>query len=111
MSELGIAVPPALAEIWERHHAAVLEQVAVIEAAVVALMRDDLDDEQRAAATREAHKLAGSLGTFGLARASERSRELELLLGAPDELGAASLPRLSELVVSVRDDVQGVLPS
>ena len=111
MSEPGTAVPPALAEIWERHHAGVLEQVGTIEAAVVALLRDDLDEERRAAATREAHKLAGSLGTFGLAVASERSRELELLLGAPDALDAASVPRLSELVVAVRDDVRAVLPS
>jgi diguanylate cyclase (GGDEF)-like protein len=109
MSESATAVPPALAEIWERHHAAVLEQVGAIEGAVVALMRGDLDDARRERATREAHKLAGSLGTFGLSRASERSRELELLLGAPDALGPASLPRLSELVVSVRDDVGGAL--
>lgn len=109
MSESATAVPSALAEIWERHHAAVQEQVGTIEAAVVALMRDELHDAQRARATREAHKLAGSLGTFGLAAASERSRELELLLGAPEALGPASLPRLSELVVEVRDAVGGAL--
>ncbi|HEV7773555.1 MAG TPA: diguanylate cyclase [Conexibacter sp.] len=111
MSEPTATVPTALAEIWERHHAGVLEQVGTIEAAVVALMRGDLDDDRRARSTREAHKLSGSLGTFGLAAASERSRELELLLGAPEALGPSSLPRLSELVVAVRDDVQAVLPS
>jgi diguanylate cyclase (GGDEF)-like protein len=111
MSEPIATVPPALAEIWEHHHAGVLEQVETIAAAVVALLRDDLDDERRAQATREAHKLAGSLGTFGLAAASERSRELELLLGAPEALDPSSLPRLSELVVAVRDDVQAVLPA
>ncbi len=109
MSESATAVPPALAQIWERHHAAVVEQVETIEAAVVALMRGDLDEQSRERATREAHKLAGSLGTFGLARASERSRELELLLGAPETLGQTSVPRLSELVASVRDDVGGAL--
>jgi len=109
MSDSVTAVPPALAQIWERHHAAVIEQVEAVETAVVALMRGDLDEARRERATREAHKLAGSLGTFGLARASERSRELELLLGAPETLGPASVPRLSELVVSVRDDVGGAL--
>lgn len=115
MSEPGTAtptaVPTALGEIWERHHAAVLDQVGVVEAAVIALTGERLDDEQRAQAVREAHKLAGSLGTFGLAAASERSRELERLLGAPDALGPASVPRLSELVVAVRDDVRAVLPT
>jgi diguanylate cyclase (GGDEF)-like protein len=109
MSKATTAVSPALAEIWQRHHDAVLEQVETIEGAVVALMRGDLDEVQRERATREAHKLAGSLGTFGLAAASERSRELELLLGAPDTLSPAALPRLSELVVAVRDDVGAAL--
>jgi len=111
VSPTGATVPAALAEIWERHHAGVLSQVATVEAAVLALMRGDLGSEQRAGAVREAHKLAGSLGTFGLARASERSRELELLLGAPEQPGPEALPRLSELVVSVRDDVRAVLPT
>ena len=111
MSAPAASVPPALAEIWERHHAGVLDQVATVEAAVVALMRDDLGERQRAGAVREAHKLAGSLGTFGLAAASERSRELELLLGAPGALDASATPRLSELVVAVRDDVRAVLPT
>ena len=111
MSAPTASVPPALAEIWERHHAAVLAQVATVEAAVVALMRGDLGEGQRADAVREAHKLAGSLGTFGLAAASERSRELELLLGAPGALEASAAPRLSELVVAVRDDVRAVLPT
>jgi diguanylate cyclase (GGDEF)-like protein len=111
LTEPLATVPPALAGIWERHHAAVLEQVAAIEDAVLALMRGALDEDRRAQATREAHKLAGSLGTFGLGAASERSRELELLLGAPEALGPASLPRLSELIVAVRDDVQAVVPT
>jgi diguanylate cyclase (GGDEF)-like protein len=102
--------PPAgLAEIWQRHRDAVLEQIATIEATLPALARGELDEPRRAAAVREAHKLAGSLGTFGLAEASERSRELELLLGAP-QLDRASLPRASQLVVAVRDDVHGMEP-
>jgi len=104
-------VPAALAEIWERHHAAVLEQVATVEQALLALMRGELDDELRTRAAREAHKLAGSLGTFGLASASERSRELELLLGGACAPDATELPRLSELLVAVRDEVGAVLPS
>jgi diguanylate cyclase (GGDEF)-like protein len=105
------ALPPPLVEIWERHHAAVSKQIATVEEAVLALMRGALDEQLRARAAREAHKLAGSLGTFGLGGASERSRELELLLDAPEPPGPAELPRLSQLVVAVRDDVDAVLPS
>ncbi|MDX6578719.1 MAG: hypothetical protein QOJ47_268 [Gaiellales bacterium] len=105
MSEAQAVVPPALAGIWERHHAGILRQVGVLEDAVVALVRDELDDARREQAKREAHKLAGSLGTFGLAGASEQASELERLLDGSAALGPASVPRLSELVVAVRDAV------
>ncbi|HZV75866.1 MAG TPA: diguanylate cyclase [Conexibacter sp.] len=99
-------VPPSLAGIWERHHAGILGQVGVLEQAVVALMRDELDGARREEARREAHKLAGSLGTFGLAGASEQASELERLLDGTAALGPSSVPRLSELVVAVRDGVR-----
>jgi diguanylate cyclase (GGDEF)-like protein len=67
--------------IWHRVHETELRRVATIEAAIVSLLEDRLDEAERAAAEREAHKLAGSAGTFGFHRASDLARELELLLG------------------------------
>jgi diguanylate cyclase (GGDEF)-like protein len=110
MSEGQVAapstMPPSLAGIWERHHAGILRQVGVLEDAVVALMRDGLDGARRDEAKREAHKLAGSLGSFGLAGASEQASELERLLDENASLGPSSVPRLSELVVAVHDAVR-----
>jgi diguanylate cyclase (GGDEF)-like protein len=68
--------------IWQRVRRTELDRVAVIESAVAALLTGRLDDDERARAEREAHKIAGSAGTFGYARASEIARELESILAA-----------------------------
>lgn len=52
-------------------------RVSTLEAAVAAIRAGSLGEELRATAERDAHKLAGSLGTFGLARGSELACELE----------------------------------
>jgi hypothetical protein len=68
--------------IWQRVRGTELDRVAVLESAVAALLRGRLDEDDRALAEREAHKIAGSAGTFGYARASEIARELESILAA-----------------------------
>lgn len=78
-----------IAAVWARSHERLLGRVAVIEGAVVALGRGALTDEERALATGEAHKLAGSLGTFGVAEGSVVARRLEDGLAAPGADAAA----------------------
>ena len=68
--------------LWQRVRHTELERVAVIETAVAALVAGRLDDDGRALAEREAHKISGSAGTFGRGRASEIARELETILAA-----------------------------
>ena len=99
------SLSPALQEVWQRHHTGLLGQVAVLEEAIVALMRGRLEDDLREAARREAHKLAGSLGTFGLGHASEQARELERLLDPAEPLGPEHVRSASTLVVALRDAV------
>ena len=70
-------------EIWERSRATIAGQLSVVEEAVLAMVEGDLGEDLRAAAEREAHKLAGSAGMFGYPRASEVARRLELLLADP----------------------------
>jgi diguanylate cyclase (GGDEF)-like protein len=54
------------------------------------------DDAIRAEASADAHKLAGSLGMFGLAEGTELAREIEYLLkdNSPRELLSANIPSL-----------------
>ncbi len=97
-----------LEAIWQRHRDAVFEQVDVIERAVMALMCGDADGAQREEATREAHKLTGSLGTFGFAAASAHARHFEELLGGDAVLTRAQLEELVERVTALRDALQQI---
>jgi HPt (histidine-containing phosphotransfer) domain-containing protein len=68
----------ALDRLWARFLPEIRERVAVVDAAVQALAAGSLGAEQKDAAASAAHKLAGVLGTFSLARGTELARELEL---------------------------------
>jgi diguanylate cyclase (GGDEF)-like protein len=63
--------------IFERHRETILAQVDDIEQAAAAAVCGALDEDSRANAERQAHKIAGSAGTFGFPKASELSRQLE----------------------------------
>ena len=63
----------------------------VVEAAVRALAAGTLDAATAAEASREAHKLAGALGTFGMPAGTAHARALERALAAgatPDDAPA-----------------------
>jgi len=60
----------------------------------------------RRQAEREAHKLAGSVGTFGFAEASRLAREMEQMFQEETALEAPQALRLSTLVVSLRQALE-----
>lgn len=89
------ALDGELARLWATHRAEVDARMAVIEAAVAHCGDGALGDESRAAATRAAHQLAGTAGTFGFVAASEHAAALERRLADPpgqiDPTGLQSL--------------------
>ncbi len=89
-----------LAEIWEHCKETITKQVAVLEQAAMAVLEGTLDDELRHQAGREAHKLAGSVGTFGFTEGSRLAREIEHLLQAGGTLEQTHALRLSDLVMA-----------
>jgi chemotaxis protein histidine kinase CheA len=95
----------AIAALWRDAKPRALERVAVIEDAVEALRADALDAAAAAEATREAHKLAGALGTFGMPEGTTQARAIERALTG----GAASAdaPALAERVAVLRTVVEG----
>jgi len=95
----------AVAAIWVRRKEEVLRRVDVLDSTVLALLEGELGEQLRQEAAREAHKLAGSVGTFGFAHASRVARELEHLLDTPAPLDPSRVPRLSELVVDLRQEL------
>lgn len=96
----------AVAKIWERSKETVFARVAVLEQASRALSAGILDDALRQRAEQEAHKLTGSLGTFGFAQGSRLARELEQALRAGGPLDQAEASRLSALVAALRYELE-----
>lgn len=97
----------AVAALWDRFRDGVLRRVTLLDNAAVALLTGELDSEQRLAALREAHKLAGSVGTFGFAEASRLARSIELLLEGTEPLTEADSLRLADWVVALRIHLEG----
>jgi CheY-like chemotaxis protein len=93
----------ALDAIWSRHRGIVLERLDAIERGTAG----DADPEVRDVATRAAHQLAGTVGTFGFARGSELAGQLEAGLGAPDAVPR----RLFELARELRGELEGKVGS
>jgi HPt (histidine-containing phosphotransfer) domain-containing protein len=81
----------AILALWRDAQPRTLARVEVIEQAVAALPRGPLEAEVAEHARGEAHKLAGSMGTFGMPEGSEHARALEQRLRAgvgPDDADA-----------------------
>jgi diguanylate cyclase (GGDEF)-like protein len=97
----------AVAALWIRVKPTMLGRVTVLEDATLALMEGILDDATRREAEREAHKVAGAVGTFGFASGSRLARTIELLFGSPTKLTYADSLRLADLVVELRRELEG----
>ena len=80
-------------------------RVETLEETLAALLEGRLEESLRAKAERDAHKLAGSLGMFGLPRGSELAREIEEVLGVLDGPAPADAARLDELVLAMRTEL------
>lgn len=90
----------AITQLWARYRPVILDRLSVVEGAAVELLKGPIDDELRRKAESEAHKLAGSLGTFGFADASRDAHEIEVLFQSTP-LNATQTVRLSDLVVNL----------
>ena len=82
-----------LRRIFERHRGTMEASVATIERVVFGW--EEADGEDRGLAVLHAHRLAGTLGSFGLARGTELARGIErdLRAGSAEAVG----PRVAEL--------------
>ena len=81
-------------QLWEQARPGALARVD----AIAAVMAGALPDDQRDHARREAHKLAGSLGTFGLRDATGHAAVLEMAFE-----GVPEIDRVPELAQHARD--------
>lgn len=80
-------------------------QVAVLEQAHTALLAGKLDDELKQAARHEAHKLAGSMATFGYPEGSTLGRKIEHLLMNHRALTSDEVSLFSQLVEGLQQEL------
>lgn len=94
MTDRNAELRKGLAAIWQKSLPRVNEQIAVLEGIAASLAGGPLAAEEMRVGEREAHKLAGSLGTFGFQDGTRIAREIETLMGSatsPDPAFMASL--------------------
>jgi HPt (histidine-containing phosphotransfer) domain-containing protein len=110
---MGESDPAPLAAImnrlWARHLPEIEQRVAVLETAASAHAEGSLTAELCEHAHAASHKLAGVLGTFGLAEGTVLAREAETLY-ANGCLSAASGEHASSLASRIRAIVESRTP-
>ncbi len=102
------ALARAMAELWDRFRAAALERVDVLERAGEAAASGGLSMEMQSVARAEAHKLVGSLGSFGVHGGTALAREAERLLDRGGEAG--DVGRLRVVAAELRAVVEAAEP-
>jgi DNA-binding response OmpR family regulator len=90
-----------IAEVWKRFQPRIYEQIAIIEQAASELLDRGLQEK----AEQEAHTLAGSLGTFGLAKGSQLAKKIEQLLQAERIWSEKEATRLHRLIKALRHEI------
>ena len=80
-------------------------RIAVLEQAKTALLAGSLDRELLRAAQHEAHKLAGSMGTFGYPDGSKLALAIEHLLRHDRTLTPEEVSRFSQLVAALQQEL------
>ena len=87
-----------VAEIRANFQATFAEKVEIFDRAIAKFNTGTLDNETRQEAQFEAHKLVGSLGTFGLPKGSEIARNIEHLFKSENIYQPGSYRQIEELV-------------
>ncbi|NEQ23112.1 MAG: response regulator, partial [Microcoleus sp. SIO2G3] len=99
----------AVAEIWQRTKSVSFERVRFLEQTVELLRSSSLDESQRQKASQTAHKLAGSLGTFGFDEGSRIAHQLEVLFESEPERSQQPqiAPQAERLVTALSQELSG----
>jgi DNA-binding response OmpR family regulator len=95
----------AIDKVLQRFRGVFNQQVAVLERAKTALLSGNLETELQQAAKNEAHKLAGSLASFGYPEGSKLGRSAEHLLIKNSPLTSEEITQFSEVVTALQQEL------
>ncbi len=96
----------ALDRMWLQFLPQMRERVVVLEAAAAAFAAGRLSRELTEEAIAAAHKLAGVLGIFSLARGTDLARKLEAIYSHEGGPGPALAKHLSEIAAELRATIE-----
>lgn len=74
------ALELSVTQLWQRTKETTFKRISLLKQAAQALKNQSLDQDLQQQAIQDAHKLAGSLGTFGFETGSQLAQQLENLL-------------------------------
>ncbi len=97
----------ALQKVWEKYQPVNLQRVTTIRDSLLSLQEGQLTPEARRGAEREAHKLAGGLGTFGFQKAALVAKELERALGEGSNVDTNNVTRYLGLADMIAAEISG----
>ncbi len=98
-------IKKVLLRVWEKRKPLTLERISTIEKACLALQAGTLTAGALSQALVEAHRLAGSLGTFGFAKATEICRGLEGILKDSATPVASRVQQMTFLLEQLRAEL------
>jgi HPt (histidine-containing phosphotransfer) domain-containing protein len=90
---------------WHKYLPDIRQRAQVLEDAARSATAGNLSQSERQAAQSAAHKLAGTLGTFGLNRGTELARELEQIYA--DAASTVSATHLSAIAAEIQSLIEG----
>jgi HPt (histidine-containing phosphotransfer) domain-containing protein len=99
-------IKKVLLRVWEKRKPLTLERVSTIEQACMALRDGTLTAAALSQASVEAHRLTGSLGTFGFGAATEICRGLEGLLKDGATPAASRVQQMTFLLEQLRAELE-----
>jgi HPt (histidine-containing phosphotransfer) domain-containing protein len=100
------ALSQAMDRLWVRFLPEIRDRVAILESAAASVAQRNLTASDREAAKAAAHKLAGVLGTFNLARGTDLARELEAAYSREAAFSPASAKTLGAAAADLRDLIE-----
>ena len=96
----------AMDRLWEQNRQSIMTRFDVIQEATVDILGGELGEQRKRDMVGEAHKLAGTLGTYGFAQGSYLARELELLIRPADKLNEQEVTYAAYLVKALREELR-----
>ncbi|MGF1500123.1 MAG: response regulator, partial [Elainellaceae cyanobacterium] len=95
----------AIARTWDKYMNVMHERITVLEQAAAAVQAGHLDRALQQSALSSAHKLAGSLGSFGYAEGSALARQIEAGLQPPSPWSSQQIRAFCDQVVALRQQI------